>query len=60
MNWGWPQIVLVCWLLVDLGMGIEKHGKPTAAGVYRVWPMMMAVTLFLWLLYMGGFFGGRE
>ncbi len=50
---GWPQWVVIAWLLTGLGMNIADHGKPrTDNGITS----LLAVVTLLWLLYMGGFF----
>ena len=51
----WPQITFVTLVVFSLGITLEQHGKPKT-GNESFWTSLIATTLTLWLLYMGGFF----
>lgn len=50
----WPQYTIAALQLIGLGISLVKHGKPKT-GTENFGSSIVAVVLFSWLLYMGGF-----
>lgn len=51
-----PQLSICAATVVWVGLSIYNHGKPR--GLENAWATGMHVLGLLWLLYVGGFFGG--
>jgi hypothetical protein len=49
-----PQIIWFALMLFDLLYSAYNHGKPR--GVYNIWVTLIATSIFIPLLYWGGFF----
>lgn len=56
LHWGWPQAVLVAWLLMGLAMNAANHGKPLKYPNFHVGWSLLRAALLVWLLVAGGFF----
>jgi hypothetical protein len=52
----WPQYTYLALIFLGLGIAIAKHGEPSKP--HNFFTSLIATGLSLWLLYMGGFFGG--
>ena len=52
----WPQITVVVLAAISLGIHMAKHGQP-ALYQYSAPIRLVAVAIYFWLLYEGGFFG---
>lgn len=57
MTLHWPQICVLVFLAVSLGMHLADHGKPKE-GKEKFWAALFSASLFLFLLWKGGFFTG--
>jgi hypothetical protein len=44
-------------MVADLGLGMERHGKPKAPGVNSFWADLFGKALITGIVYAGGFFG---
>lgn len=58
---GWPQIVLLALWFMGIGMHLARNGEPlrTSKGEparYSFFGRLFTVTLWCWLLWVGGFF----
>ena len=53
---GFPQIIMTVWLALSLGCHLASHGKPKE-GNYSFWTALISVSLEVFLLYKGGFYG---
>lgn len=53
---GWPQIVWICIVAMNLGMYLVKHGEEMS-GKYNFFISLICQLISLWILYCGGFFG---
>ena len=51
----WPQTVFVILIVLNLGIILERHGKPKT-GNESFWISLTSTALTMWLLYEGGFF----
>ena len=49
-----PQIIMIAWMCLNLGIVIAYHGKPTD-GKYSIWVSMISLLAECVLLYYGGF-----
>jgi hypothetical protein len=55
MDWTmWPQFAVAGLFMMSMGVSFENHGKPRT-GKANVGIDIVAVSLVVWLLYMGGF-----
>ena len=50
----WPQFAVAGLFMMSMGVSFENHGKPRT-GKANVGIDIVAVSLVVWLLYMGGF-----
>lgn len=50
---GW-QVTVIVWIALDIVLGILLHGSSHRI---NAWAGMIGKALFVWVLYMGGFFG---
>ena len=50
---GWPQIVMIVLLGLNIGIGLVKHGEPREN--YNFWTILIGAILEAGLLYFGGF-----
>ena len=50
-----PQIVMLCFLVLNLWISLTDHGKPK--GRYSFWASLVGVAVYTGLLIWGGFFG---
>ena len=48
------QIIILAFVVLDLGFVIAKHGQ--SRGEYNFWTWAIAECINLWILYKGGFF----
>lgn len=53
---GWPQIVYVGLLGLNIGASLVQHGKPRT-GSHSIWVTLTAAAIIVPVLYAGGFFG---
>ena len=51
---GWPQIAMIVFMGVALGISMAKNGE--SKGNYSVGWTLVAVALEAWILYEGNFF----
>lgn len=56
LHWGWPQAVLVMWLVAGFALHAAKHGKPLGVPTFHVGWALYRVSFVIWLLVVGGFF----
>ena len=52
---GWPQIVYVGLIGLNIGAALVQHGKPRT-GTHNVWAALTATAIIVPVLYAGGFF----
>lgn len=52
---GWPQILMMVLLAMDVGMNLAKHGE-TREGKYNFGVTLIADGIIAALLWAGGFF----
>lgn len=56
LHWGWPQAVLVMWLVIGVVVHAANHGKPLKQPAFHAgWSLSRAI-LMIWLLVAGGYF----
>jgi hypothetical protein len=54
-NWHWPQWVFLVILVLDVGIGLAKHGEQKE-GTHSFWVTAIAAAFVAWVLLSGGFF----
>ena len=54
-----PQIIVIIWLCLGLGITLSKHGEPKE-GKESFWRDASVTVILMSLLYWGGFFGGAR
>jgi len=52
----WPQIILIIWMAMRVGISLTKHGEPKN-GETSFWVTAISVIIIVFILYKGGFFG---
>ena len=52
---GWPQIIWVILMCINLGMSMMQHGEPRE-GRNNAWVTALSLAIIVPLLYWGGFF----
>ncbi|WP_166884911.1 hypothetical protein [Massilia sp. CCM 8734] len=52
-----PQVIMVAWLALSLGVSMSQHGKPRT-GKHSFWISLTVVAINVAVLYWGGFFSG--
>lgn len=52
----WPQITMIVFAGISLGVSASQHGKPKD-DVHSIWWTLIALGLEFWILSEGGFFG---
>ena len=52
---GAPQIVMIVWLAIAVGIGIADHGKPKE-GETSAWVSLIGSLIIAAILWWGGFF----
>lgn len=55
MKLGIPQIVVVAFMFIKLGMHLAKHGDEVRLR-YSFWDALIVSAIELFILYKGGFF----
>jgi hypothetical protein len=50
-----PQIIVIVWIALTVGMHLEKHGK-TRTSEYNFFSALFTFAIFAGLLFWGGFF----
>ena len=55
MKLGWPQIVYICLIMMNLGMYLVKHGEKNNTK-YNFFTCLLSNLISVWILYSGGFF----
>lgn len=53
---GWPQIFMIAWFALALGVKLSKHGEPMK-GNHSFGYALIAVAIEGTVLWFGGFFG---
>ncbi|QIG68695.1 hypothetical protein EVB67_045 [Rhizobium phage RHph_TM3_3_14B] len=53
---GWPQIVIISFAAVGVGINAAKHGQQRE-GRHNLWLALAVVTSEMCILHAGGFFG---
>jgi len=51
---GWPQIVIIVLLAMDVGLYLANHGKDKI-GKYNFWIALISDGIFATILWLGGF-----
>lgn len=54
---GWPQYVYLALTFMGMGVCLVKDGE-RRDGKYSFWSSLLSSAFILWVLYVGGFFGG--
>lgn len=52
---GWPQVVYIGLIGLNLGCALALHGKPRT-GKHSVWASLLGTAIVVPVLYAGGFF----
>lgn len=60
---GWPQLTLLAMWTIGIGVHLAKHGEPIKGYKgdlprYNWIVRTLATGIWVWLLWMGGFFNG--
>ena len=50
-----PQIIILVWFTLEMGMVLAKHGQPKG-GRWSFWSHLFAIGALLNLMWWGGFF----
>lgn len=50
---GWPQWIVIGFMLLGLGIALAKHGEPRSP--FSFWSALIGQAITWWLLWMGGF-----
>jgi len=51
----WPQIILIIWMAMGLGISITEHGEPKNRET-SFWVTAVSDIIIVFILYKGGFF----
>ena len=54
MTMHWPQIVMMVLIGADIGLSLERHGKPKE-GTNSFFTMLIADAIMVVILFYGGF-----
>lgn len=52
---GIPQIIMIIFFAMDLGINLAKHGEDKK-GKYNIWVALICALIEFFILYCGGFF----
>lgn len=53
---GWPQIVMIVWLVIMGVVSLLKHGETTE---HSFWASLAVITMYMVIFYFSGFWNGK-